>query len=156
MNIINELRELPDSRKIVFHLLAALAVWVSCISLFLFLTEARDEMDSRIDVDARIINSAMVYRSMPHAVVERTAQKSSAEPLGQLSGILDALKLRDKVVQLQSNISGLSVQFEKLYGSEMKEFLITLESRGMTVKNAELRVMPSGDDRLITASFLLE
>lgn len=156
MNIINELRELPDSRKIVFHLLAALAVWVSCISLFLFLTEARDEMDSRIDVDARIINSAMVYRSMPHAVVERTAQQSSAEPLGQLSGILDALKLRDKVVQLQSNISGVSVQFEKLYGSEMKEFLITLESRGMTVKNAELRVMPSGDDRLITASFLLE
>ncbi len=73
-----------------------------------------------------------------------------------LSEIVDTLGLRDRVVQLQSNVSGIALQLERVYGEELKEFLLTLDSRGLKIKTAEIKVLPVGSERFLAVTLLLE
>lgn len=152
---LSEFREMPEARRISRLFLCAAVIWV----LFLFLVMEIRDMAGQIDRDLssgdQIINNAIVYRSYP-ATSQTKAAASGEEPLTVLSQIVDTLGLRERMLQLQSNASGILLQMDKLYGQELEEFLSTVESRGLSIKTAEIRSVPSGADRLIGVTLLME
>ena len=153
---LSEFREMPEARKISRLLLLAAAVWVVFLFLVLEIRDMGSKIDRDLSVGDQIINNAIVYRSYPATARTKTAAGTTEEPLTVLSQIVDALELRERMLQLQSNASGILLQLDKLYGRELEEFLSTIESRGLTIKTAEIRSIPSGEVRLIGATLLME
>ena len=153
---LSEFREMPEARKISRLLLLAAAVWLVFLFLVLEIRDMGREIDRDLSTGDQIINNAIVYRSYPATARTKTVTNTTEEPLTVLSQIVDALELRERMLQLQSNASGILLQLDKLYGDELEEFLTTIESRGLTIKTAEIRSMPSGEERLIGVTLLME
>ena len=153
---LSEFREMPEARKISRLLFLAAAVWMAFLFLVLEIRDMGREIDRDLSAGDQIINNAIVYRSYPATARTKTAATTTEEPLTVLSQIVDALELRERMLQLQSNASGILLQLDKLYGEELEEFLGTIESRGLTIKTAEIRSIPSGEERLIGATLLME
>jgi hypothetical protein len=100
-----------------------------------------------------VLDYAMQFRALPRT---NAAAVASGEPLGALSNIVDALGLRDRMQQLQSNPSGIVAQFEKLYGDELGDLLVSIENSGLSVKTAEIRALPGDGVRLLSAVLTME
>lgn len=153
---LSEFREMPEARKISRLLLLAAVIWMAFLFLVLEIRDMGRVIGRDLSAGDQIINNAIVFRSYPAATRTKAAPSTTEEPLTVLSQIVDALELRERMLQLQSNASGILLQLDKLYGEELEEFLATIESRGLTIKTAEIRSIPSGEERLIGATLLME
>lgn len=153
---LNELREMPEARKLLRLFLTAFIVWLLFIALLARVVGMNNELRDEISSGSQVLNAASTYRSFRAAQAVANRHPGDADPLSVVSDVLDAHNLRDRTLQLQSSSSVLTLQLERVYGNEMEEFLSTLESRGIFVRTAEIRVLPSGDDRLLGATFSLE
>lgn len=155
MRFLHEMRELPESRKLMMTYAVAAVIWIAFIFFALKLSDSEQLVRANLNSGDQIINSAMVYRSSGGAKRTET-QAAAGEPLNVVSEIVNTLGLRERMMQLQSNSTGITMQFEKLYGDELRDFLMTLDSRGIKIKTAELRALPSANERLISITLLLE
>lgn len=152
---LNELRAMPESKRLFRFLLAALLIWVILLFLLMEIADSSRKIGMDIFTSDQIINNALVYRAHP-ASKNKAIVASSEEPLTVLSQIVDTLGLRERMLQLQSNPTGILLQMEKLYGDELEEFMTTIESRGLKIKTAEIKGLPSGNERLLGMTLLLE
>lgn len=152
---LQDIRNSAEGRKLLRIYLFAALLW---IALFVVLSQTAGSgtrLSADIDAGDGIIANGLLYKSYP-ASRKNTPASQEAEPLTVLSDIVNALSLRDRLQQLQANSSGILVQLERMYGNEVNEFLLTLESRGLQIKTAELKPLPAGDIRLLNVTLLLE
>jgi hypothetical protein len=150
-----EIRETPEFRKL-FRLFAAAAIlWLAFLLVVGRIHAQQGRLAGAISDGDQILNNASLYLSHP-AAGQTVATTEREETLTVLSQIVDALELRERMRQLQSNASGVTLQLERLYGNEMSGFLSTLEKRGIRVKTAELRITPSDGERLLGCTLVLE
>jgi hypothetical protein len=155
MNIIGELREMPETRRLALIYLAAAVIWIALLFALHKISDASRDVRADLMTGDYIINSAVVYKSSSKRP-SVAAESIQGEPLSVLSEIVDTLGLRDRMVQLQSNVSGIALQLERIYGEELKEFLITLDSRGLKIKTGEIKALPADNVRLLAVALLLE
>jgi hypothetical protein len=151
---LSELIEDRRFRRPFFACAAAAVVWVVFFVLASWVSARNSESFSNAADGARILDYAMRYRVLPRIGPDIPLLRE--DPLGALSQIVDALGLRDRMQQLQSNQSGVTIQLERLYGEEMSDFLNAAEGRGLDIKTAEIRVLPEGNGRVLNAVFVLE
>jgi hypothetical protein len=147
--------ETPESRRALRIAALAAVIWIAFFVIAARITAAKHSLIGAMSVNDRIINSGMQYRAYPRTGRTQTA-RSTEDPLGVLTQIVDALALRDRMQQLQSNASGVLIQLERLYGQELQEFLSTVESRGLEIRTAEIRALPASGGRVLSATFTLE
>jgi hypothetical protein len=144
-----------DFRRPIFLCAAALVVWVLLIALMLSSESSLNLAGSDLSSSGRVLDYAMQLKALPRTgnVVTETPD----EPLSALSNIIDALGLRGRMQQLQSNPSGIVVQLERLYGDELGELLGSIENSGLSVKTAEIRALPvPGEGRQLSATLTME
>ena len=156
MNFIAELREMPETRKLTLLYLFAVLLCVVLLFLLFRISGASYTLRTSLNVGDQIVNNAILYQASSSKGSSTSTQTIRGEPLSVLSEIVNTLGLRDRMVQLQSNVSGVSLQLERVYGEELKDFLLTLDSRGLKIKTAELKALPVDDERLLTVTLLLE
>jgi len=155
--MIAGLREIlndSDFRKPGALCAAALVAWVLLIALMLSSDTSLRLVSSNLSSSARVLDYAMQFKALPRA--GNLITDIPDEPLSVLSNIIDALGLRSRMQQLQSNASGIVVQLERLYGDELGELLGSIENSGLTIKTAEIRALPRDDGRLLSAILTME
>ncbi len=156
MNVIAELREMPETRRLALIYLIAAVLWIALLFFVYRISGTSREIQASLSAGDQILNNAILYKSFSQKGTSPQARTIQGEPLSVLSEIVDTLALRDRVVQLQSNVSGITLQLERVYGEELKEFLLTLDSRGLKIKTAEIKALPLGTERFLAVSLLLE
>ena len=152
---LGEIRDMPEARKLSRLFGTAIAAWLISLVLLLHVYGLGGAVGSELYSGERILDMAAKFKASP-ASEQSVSAASEGDPLSLVSDIAETLNMRDRVQQLQSNESGVLLQLERIYGDEMVKFLSTAESRGLNVKTAEIKALPSGDDRLLGATFLLE
>lgn len=157
MSIMDELRAMPDIRRLAATYIAVAVLWTAVILAIFKIADMSGKIGGNLSAGDQIISTALAYRAEAGSAARpASAATFTGDPLSVLSEIVSTLGMRDRMTQLQSNISGISMQFEKIYGDEMRDFLTAIDSRGLKIKNGEIRAMPSGDERLLNATLLLE
>ncbi|MDL2263301.1 hypothetical protein LJC31_01470 [Synergistaceae bacterium OttesenSCG-928-I11] len=156
MNIIAELREMPETRKLTLIYLLAVLLWIALLFLLFRIYDTSHSLRTSLNTGDQIVNNAILYQASSSKGSSIPTQAIRGEPLSVLSEIVNTLGLRDRMVQLQSNVSGISLQLERVYGEELKDFLLTLDSRGLKIKTAELKALPVDNERLLAVTLLLE
>ncbi|MDR1944514.1 MAG: hypothetical protein LBQ19_06795 [Synergistaceae bacterium] len=155
MITLGEIREMPEARKLFTLYLTAFILWAILIALLLKIGGMEGEISRSLSAGDQIINAASVYRSYPVAEKQASAGQG-ADTFNIVSEITDALGLGVRRSQLQASASGVSLQLDRIYGQEMAEFLKTAEERGLRVKTAEIKALPSNEGRVLVATFLWE
>jgi hypothetical protein len=156
MTMINLREEFEDRefRSVFITLAVALAVWGMAFAFAAGASSLNRRVSDEISSSDEVLDYAMRFRALPRmGAGKRTAAE---EPLGVVSEIVDALKLRDRTQRLQSSSSGVSIQLERMYGGELLDFLISLENGGLDVRAAEIRALPVSDVRLLSVSLTVE
>lgn len=149
--MIDEMRGLPETKKLIRLGLLALLVWTAGTALFLEASAILNSSKERIMDTGRILDAANTFYSYP--------SRSSAEgrePLSLLTDAINELNLKGQVVLMNSGSSGLTVQMTALNGAEFISFLKRLSEKGLQVRTAEIRAINSAQKgRLINASMLI-
>jgi hypothetical protein len=143
-----------DVRRPAYLCSAALIVWVLSIALTLSSDASLSLVGMDLSSSGRVLDYAMQLKALPRA--GNVVTDIPEEPLSALSDIINALGLRDRMQQLQSNPSGIVVQLERLYGSELGELLGSIENNGMSVKTAEIRALPGDEGKVLNAVLTME
>ena len=143
-----------DFKKPAFLCAVALVVWVLLIALTLSSDASFSMASADLSSSGKVLDYAMQLKAMPRTV--NVVTDIPDEPLSVLSNIIDALGLRGRMQQLQSNPSGIVVQLERLYGDELGELLGSIENSGLSVRTAEIRALPSEDGKLLSAVLTME
>lgn len=155
MSFWDQIRDEAEFRKLAVLYALVLLLWISAVWGASSLATLDEQLDRALVSSDQVLNSAILYRAAGSSGGAGRSQ-TQQEPLSALSDIVDTLELRERLMQLQANASGIALQIEKLYGEELAEFLTVLDRRGLKIKNADIRSLPSGDDRLLSITMLLE
>ncbi|MDR3280345.1 MAG: hypothetical protein LBT23_07520 [Synergistaceae bacterium] len=153
MTLIREIASDREFRRPLAMCALAVFVWVVFFAIMASLLASTSRVGSDIASGGRVLDYAMKYRALPRKGIDA---RNTDDPLGALSQIVDALELRDRMRQLTSNQSGVLIQLDKIFGGEMREFLASAENRGLSIRTAEIRALPSGGGRALNATFMLE
>lgn len=156
MTVIDELRSMPEIRRLTITYAVVAVLWIALLFAILKVSDLSRDIGGDLSAGDQIISSALVYHADPGGSSQAQTQTFTGDALSVISEIVSTLGMRERMTQLQSNMSGISLQFEKLYGDELKDFLTALDNRGLKVQNGEIRALPSGDDRLLNAALLVE
>jgi hypothetical protein len=143
-----------DFRNVFIICSVALAVWGMVFAFAAAALSLNRQVADEISSSDKILDYAMRYRALPRTGMNKMT--ASEEPLGVVSQIVDALKLRDRTQRLQSSSSGVSIQLERMFGGELLDFLVSLENSGLDVRAAEIRALPVSDLRLLSVSLTVE
>ncbi|GHV27874.1 hypothetical protein FACS1894167_03680 [Synergistales bacterium] len=151
---VSELRDAPDTRRLLYIFGAAFVMWLIVIALAIQLTGSAGDISRSVIDGGQIIRSGAAYRAALSggAVVSESGENT----LGSATSITDALGLRDRVRQLQSNSAGVSIQIDGLYGSEANSLIDEFEKKGVRIKTAEIKSLVNKDGTTLSATFLLE
>jgi hypothetical protein len=143
-----------DFRNVFITFAVALAVWGMVFAFTAAALSLNRQVSDEISSSDEVLDYAMRYRALPRTGTGKRA--ASEEPLGVVSRIVDALKLRDRTQRLQSSASGVSIQLERMFGGELMDFLVSLENGGLDVRAAEIRALPVSGVRLLSVSLTVE
>ena len=147
---IEELRAMPDAKRLQRGLLAAALIWLAALAAFSFALSAMRENEDRLNDAERVLNAAITVKSYP-----QQGTVFGKEPLSAVSEIIDKLGLQGKVNQLASSPTGLVLQVNRLYHEELGKLVEDIQRNGLSVKTAELRLMTGQKDgRLINVCLL--
>lgn len=148
----DELRDLPETKRLKQGIIVAAVIWLAALCVFSSALSALRANSDRLDDAERVLNAAVIVRGYP----DRSA-KSTGEPLSALSDALEKCKLKDRVAQLSSSQGGLVLQVNRLHTEELVEFVAEIQRRGLSVNSAEIRAINSQrDGRLINANMTIE
>ncbi|MCL2684376.1 MAG: hypothetical protein FWE55_03950 [Synergistaceae bacterium] len=143
-----------DFRRPGFLCAAALVVWILLITLIFSSDTSLNLARADLSSSGRVIDYAMQLKALPRT--RNVITDIPEEPLSVLSNIINALGLRNRMQQLQSNPSGIVVQLERLYGNELGELLGSIENNGMFIKTAEIKALPGEGGRLLSVVLTME
>ena len=145
---------MPDSRRLFSLMALAAAVWAAAAVLMFRIADVNVSLKESVESGGRIINAASVYRSYPKKGPDQ-AHPAEKDPMSVITGVVQMLGIGERM-SIHSDPSGISVQLDRLYGSELREFLNTMESRGLKVRTAEIKALPSGGERLLSVNLQME
>ena len=149
--MIEEIRELPETKKLIRLGLLALLVWTAGTAFFLEASSILNSSKDRVMDTGKILDAANTFYSYP----SRTSAEGK-EPLSLLTDAINELSLKDRVGLMNSGSSGLTVQMTELNGAEFVSFLKRLSEKGLQVNTADIRAITSAQKgRLINASMLI-
>ena len=153
MRTLGEIFSDREFRRPFFACFLAAAVWIACFALVWEIMSLGERIRADIVSSGRVIDYAAQFRALPRT---GPAARATGEPLGVLSQIVDALGLRDRLRQLQTNASGAVVQLDRLYGGELRDFLGAAEKRGLVLRTAEIRALPGEAGRVLSVTIMVE
>ena len=149
--MIEEIRGLPETKKLIRLGLLALLVWTAGTAFFLEASSILNSSKDRVMDTGKILDAANTFYSYP----SRTSAEGK-EPLSLLTDAINELSLKDRVGLMNSGSSGLTVQMNELNGAEFVSFLKRLSEKGLQVNTADIRAITSAQKgRLINASMLI-
>lgn len=149
--MIEEIRELPETKKLIRLGLLALLVWTVGAALFLEAAAVLNSSRERIVDAGRVLDAANTFYSYPSRNSE-----GDKEPLSLLTDTINELRLKDRVGLMNSGSLGLTVQMTELNGAEFVSLLKRLAEKGLQIKTADIRAITSAQKgRLINASMLI-
>ena len=149
--MIEEIRGLPETKKLIRLGLLALLVWTAGTAFFLEASSILNSSKDRVMDTGKILDAANTFYSYP----SRTSAEGK-EPLSLLTDAINELSLKDRVGLMNSGSSGLTVQMNELNGAEFVSLLKSLSEKGLQVKTADIRAITSAQKgRLINASMLI-
>ena len=149
--MIEEIRGLPETKKLIRLGLLALLVWTAGTAFFLEASSILNSSKDRVMDTGKILDAANTFYSYP----SRTSAEGK-EPLSLLTDVINELSLKDRVGLMNSGSSGLTVQMTELNGAEFVSFLKRLSEKGLQVNTADIRAITSAQKgRLINASMLI-
>ena len=149
--MIEEIRGLPETKKLIRLGLLALLVWTAGTAFFLEASSILNSSKDRVMDTGKILDAANTFYSYP----SRTSAEGK-EPLSLLTDAINELSLKDRVGLMNSGSSGLTVQMTELNGTEFVSFLKRLSEKGLQVNTADIRAITSAQKgRLINASMLI-
>jgi len=149
--MIEEIRGLPETKKLIRLGLLALLVWTAGTAFFLEASSILNSSKDRVMDTRKILDAANTFYSYP----SRTSAEGK-EPLSLLTDVINELSLKDRVGLMNSGSSGLTVQMTELNGAEFVSFLKRLSEKGLQVNTADIRAITSTQKgRLINASMLM-
>ncbi|MDR1650759.1 MAG: hypothetical protein LBR87_03135 [Synergistaceae bacterium] len=154
MTRIREFLSEREFRRPLAICAASAAIWLFSLTLLSFSVESAARTDFSLSSAGRLLDSAMKFKALPRA--GRNTSAGSDDQLGAVSQIVDALELRDKIRQLQSNPSGVLIQLDGIYGDELRDFLFSAENRGLSIIASEIRALPDSGERVLSVTFMLE
>ena len=149
--MIEEIRELPETKKLIRLGLLALLVWTAGTAFFLEASSILNSSKDRVMDTGKILDAANTFYSYP----SRTSAEGK-EPLSLLTDAINELSLKDRVGLMNSGSLGLTVQMTELNGAEFVSLLKRLAEKGLQIKTADIRAITSAQKgRLINASMLI-
>lgn len=149
--MIEEIRGLPESKKLVRLALLALLIWTVGTVLFLEASADLNSSKERVMDTGKIVDAANTFNSYPSRI-----SSEGKEPLSVLTEIINELNLKDRVGQMNSGSSGLTVQMTELNGADFVSLLKLLSEKGLQVRTADIRAITSPrKGRLINVSMLI-
>ena len=149
--MIEEIRGLPETKKLIHLGLLALLVWTAGTAFFLEASAILNSSKERVTDTGKILDAANTFYSYP----SRTSAKGK-EPLSLLTDAINELGLKDRVGLMNSGSSGLTVQMTELNGAEFVSLLKRLSEKGLQVKTSDIRAITSVQKgRLINSSMLI-
>jgi type II secretory pathway component PulM len=152
---IDELREMPEARRLFRLYALALVLWIALAVIVTRISAMKDETALNLASADQVINIAALYKSYPEPE-QAAASQSGTDSVAAVSEIVETLELRSRMSQLQANASGVQLQLDRLYGKEMSEFLDSLEEKDLRVRTAEIKTLSGPGGLVLNASFLLE
>jgi len=149
--MVEEIRGLPETKKLIRLGLLALLIWTAAAALFLEASAVLNSSKERFNDAGKILDAANTFYSYP----SRTSA-GGKEPLSLLTDAINELSLKDRVGLINSGSSGLTVQMTELNGAEFVSFLKRLSEKGLQANTADIRAITSAQKgRLINASMLI-
>ena len=149
--MIEEIRGLPETKKLIRLGLLALLVWTAATAFFLEASSILNSSKDRVMDTGKILDAANTFYSYP----SRTSAEGK-EPLSLLTDAINELSLKDRVGLMNSGSSGLTVQMTELNGAEFVSLLKRFAEKGLQIKTADIRAITSAQKgRLINASMLI-
>ncbi|NLD05263.1 MAG: hypothetical protein GX672_05130 [Synergistaceae bacterium] len=149
--MIEEIRGLPESKKLVRLALLALLIWTVGTVLFLEASADLNSSKARVMDTGKIVDAANTFYSYPSRI-----SSEGKEPLSILTETINELSLKDRVGLMNSGSSGLTVQMTELNGADFVSLLKLLSEKGLQVRTADIRAITSPrKGRLINASMLI-
>ncbi len=149
--MIEEIRGLPETKKLIRLGLLALLVWTAGAAFFLEASAILNSSKERVMDTGKILDAANTFYSYP----SRTSAEGK-EPLSLLTDVINELSLKDRVGLMNSGSSGLTVQMTELNGAEFVSLLKRLSEKGLQVKTSDIRAITSVQKgRLINSSMLI-
>ncbi|MDR1137312.1 MAG: hypothetical protein LBK91_03215 [Synergistaceae bacterium] len=139
-------------RRPLFFCFLAAAAWVLCLAFAVETVSLGGRLRADIVSSGRVVDYAAQFRALPRS----GPAEAIGDPLGVLSQIVDALGLRDRLRQLQSNASGAVIQLDGLYGAELRDLLGAAEKRGLFIRTAEIRALPGEGGRVLSVTIMVE
>jgi len=142
-------------RKAVFLLILSILAWGS----FLFFLQKADEVMGRLELQERRFMDLLVmadeYRSRTIRVLPGDADISQRDPMTLISEALDALSLKQNLVQMSATSSGVTLQLRNIYGGQMMNLLERINRSGLSVESAELKAVNTDQGRLLDISVIV-
>ena len=152
MITLNELREMPEAKRLQKAAVFTGCVWVAAVVFIILALSALGANEQSMSDARSLLDAAVTVRSYP-----KQEGSSAAEPLTAVSSILDKLGLQPKVSQMGSSPAGLTLQLNRLYPGEFARLSEEIQSAGLSVKTAEIRTLTGPQDgRLLNVSLTLD
>ena len=150
---LDDIRELPESRRLAKLAVVAACVWLAALVLLLCASSSLEAKRLRLADCGGVLYAGGVVKSYP-----AQGPASGQEPVAAVSSLTDSLGLRERVAQMNSGPSGLVLQLNGLYPDELTKFVEAVSDAGLSVRTAEVRAMSAGADkgRLINVTLALE
>lgn len=148
---LHELKNMPEAKKLGHLLLFVGLVWLLGFVLLSDALYILRHSKERLGEADSILNAATMIKSYPsHKTPE------GKEPLSAISSVIDSLGLKERVAQMNSGASGLTLQVERLYPEEFTNLVESISINGLYIKTAEIRAISSGKDgRLLNVTFAI-
>ena len=149
---LEELRELPEFKRLARGACITALLWLAAIIVFSFALSALRSNEERLTDAERVLNAAVAVRSYP-----AQSEAAASEPLAAVSAIVEKSGLQDRASQLSSSPAGLLLQINRLYPDELGKLLKEMQRAALSVKTAEIRAFSGQKDgRLLNVSITIE
>lgn len=143
------LRSSSEFEKAVKQLLAAVAIWILALLLYLFAIAQQHYNSVKLEEAAKVLNAVTVIKGYKQIDALPATTQSS---VSSLSGLVNSLGLTDRVVRLDSTADEAVLQVTKIYPDELGKLLSAMGSSAMKVNSAEIKAMEVNGERLLSAT----
>lgn len=152
--VLRYVREHQEFRKIGLFLVLGIILWVTAFSL----VSRQHELTGRIELKEKrfrdLVDVVRIFEAQPQPE-KGIRPVLVGDPLTVLSRLLDKVGIKDRLVQLSSASSGVSMQVERLYPGELGTLIQEVIRQGLPILSCEIRAVPTGNERRLACSLLV-
>ena len=158
-NFVNNARsvfqgEVSGSVKFLVATLAALTIWTGVFIVSGWNAQSNTNLLSNQGRWRTLLILADEYRSLDVKDVSVSSSGNVDVP-AIFAQISEQMQLGSRVNRIAPDGRNQSVEINRLYAEELTELEVLLASRGVRFLSAELRALPSGNQRLFTISAII-